>query len=57
MLELVGIVFGLCFIGISLIVFLVCILLGHKDDVSLFEEKIRMDKFMQKYEEYEKSKT
>jgi hypothetical protein len=56
MLELISIVFGLCFIGISFIVFLVCILFGHKDDTQQFEERLRMDRFMKKYNEYESAK-
>ena len=53
MVSLVLLVFGVCFIAISLIVFLACMLLGaDKDIASEYEESIRMKRFMRKYLEH-----
>ena len=51
MIGLTLTVFGLCFISISIIVFLVCMLLGDDRNIEQ-DDRIKMAKFMRKYQNY-----
>ena len=49
MLELILLVFGACFLGITLLVIIGCVLFGSKDVRKEYEEELRMRRFMREY--------
>jgi len=53
MITVTFMVFGACFLSISFIVFLACILLGSRKDISNeYEETIKMKRFLRKYQKH-----
>ena len=53
MITLIVLVIGICFLSISLIVFLACMVLGSGKDVSMeYEESIKLKRFMRKYQNH-----
>ncbi len=49
MLELILLVFGACFLGITLLVIIGCVIFGSKDVRKEYEEELRMRRFMREY--------
>jgi len=53
MWGLILLVMGICFVSISFLVFLACMLLGSGKDVSMeYEESMKLKRFMRKYQNH-----
>ena len=56
MLTLILSVFGTCFLGITLLVVIYCVLFGGKSDLDDIDEQLKMKRFLIKYQNHVEGK-